>query len=150
MNNEFNIVQDFLKGLFDADDLVKLVTRVPFDDIGIQKNMKYPFVNLDYQGCKYSQGKIIYSFNIYALAKRDISKNLIQNWWDLNDNRNDNLKNTELIIRRFCMQLNNLNDDDITVENEPSAEAGVAVFMDVLDGHQTSLDISITNNMVAC
>ena len=150
MNNEFNIVQDYLKELLDSDDNVKLVTRVPFDDIGIQKNMTYPFVNIDYQSASYQDGKVIFKFIVYALAKRDINTKPIKDWWTLNDNRVENLRITELIARRFIMGLNNLNDYDIAIENNPEAEAGVTVFMDMLDGHQIPVDISITNNMSVC
>lgn len=151
MDNEFILVQDFIKSIFEEDASVKLVTRVPFEDIGVQKNMGYPFVNIDYTGCNYNEGKIIYNFTIYALNKRDISKIPITNWWDLNDNRITNLQSTELILRKFIMKVKNLNNKyDINVETYTDLTAGMVLFMDMLDGHSIDITISITNNTEVC
>jgi hypothetical protein len=144
--NELSTVYTYIKELFDGDSNVNNITRVPFEDIGIMKNPLYPFVNVDYTGCRYDDGMVIFKFTIYALSIRDKSKTPIENWWDNNDNRIDNQIITENILRRFIMIVENLeNIYDIELISKTDLTAGMAIFTSVLDGHSFDIELGITN-----
>jgi len=146
--NELITVYDYIKSVFDSDNTNANITRVPFEDIGIIKNALYPFVNVDYTGVRYENGLIIFKFTIYALAKRDVSKQLIQNWWDNQDNKIDNQIATENILRRFIFTIENLqNDFDIEMISRTELQSGSALFLDMLDGHSFDVEFGITNEI---
>jgi hypothetical protein len=145
--NELNTVYDFIKSTFESYD-VETITRVPFEDIGVIKNITFPLVNVDYTGCRYENGLVIFKFTIYSLKKRDLSKTPISNWWDNNDNRVANLVDTENILRKFIFKIENLNnDDDIELISRTDLTAGMAIFMDILDGHSFDVELGITNDV---
>ena len=152
MNNEFNTVINFLKGLLESDSNVTLVTHGVSNDIDLDKKSTYPLAHIQCLNFNpmYQQGMISFLFEIHILKIRDISKTPSSDKWLRNDNELDNYNTCVNIANRLFTLLKFNSTDDIDLVSQTNPEIVSLSFLNMLDGCKFQIELAITNEMNPC
>jgi hypothetical protein len=152
MNNEFNTVINYLKGLLIADPDINVVTHGTSNDIDMDKKTNYPLGHIQFLSFNpnYAMGVMSFTFDVYILNIRDTSKITSTDKWLRNDNELSNYNKAVAIANRLFYSLNDINANDIEVASQTNPEAISLQFLNMLDGCSFQLELSITNSYDPC
>lgn len=149
--NSFYKVVDFLKGHFESDSFVHTITHGVVNDVDIDKKNIFPLVHFSINNAQVVEGLVIYTFTIWVLDIRNISKKPITDKFLKNDNELDNLNTCFAISNRFLtkLRLQRL-PNDIELFANSTLEPVQFDFSNVLDGWQFDVQLSIPNDVEVC
>jgi hypothetical protein len=149
---EFYKVTEFIKNHFESDEFVQTITHGAVVDLDINKKNIFPLVHMVVNSSQIVQGYVAFNFTIYVMDIRNISKKQNLDKFYKNDNELDILNTNFAIANRFITKLRIQQDDDndIRLINDPTVEAITADFSNILDGWQFTIDLAIPNNISTC
>lgn len=149
--NSFYKVVDFLKGHFESDSFVHTITHGVVNDVDIDKKNIFPLVHFSINNAQVVEGLIVYTFTIWVLDIRNISKKPITDKFLKNDNELDNLNTCFAIANKFLtkLRLQRL-PNDIELFANSTLEPIQFDFSNVLDGWQFDVQLSIPNDIEVC
>ena len=149
--NSFYKVVDFLKGHFESDSFVHTITHGVVNDVDIDKKNIFPLVHFSINNAQVVEGLIVYTFTIWVLDIRNVSKKPIIDKFLKNDNELDNLNTCFAVANRFLtkLRLQRL-PNDIELFANSTLEPVQFDFSNVLDGWQFDVQLSIPNDIEVC
>lgn len=149
--NSFYKVVDFLKNSFQDDQFVHTITHGVINDIDVDKKNIFPLVHLQVINAQVVEGLIVFTFTIWVLDIRNISKKPIVDKFLKNDNELDNLNTCFAITNKFLTKLRlQRNEDDIELFSNSTPIPIQFDFTNILDGWQFDVQLSIPNDVEVC
>jgi hypothetical protein len=146
--NEFYITIGFLKSLFDQDTAVH-TTLHGSDFTDINKKNIFPIAHIQVLNSSIKNGIVNFNFEIVTVDQRNMSKSIVTDKWNGNDNELDNLNTCHAILNRLIGNLTKKNNEfKIQLINEPTLEPIIFEFSNILDGWRTEIELSIPNNKI--
>ena len=150
--DEFLTVINFLKGIFDTDADIEVVTHGVSNDIDLDKEGNYPLAHIQFLNFNpvFAQGVISFLFEIHILKIRDNNPIPSTDVWLRNDNELANYNTAVNIANRTIARLGQQNEDDIEIVSQTTPEVLSLSFMNMLDGCRFQLELAITNQVDGC
>ena len=147
--NSFYKVVEFIKRHFENDIFVHKITHGVIEDIDVDKKNIFPLVHLSIISAQVLDGIIVYTFRIWALDIRNISKKPITDKFLKNDNELDNLNTCFAICNKFLTRVKlQRMPNDIELQAMSTLEPVQYEMSNTLDGWQFDVQLSIPNNNI--
>lgn len=149
--NSFYKVVEFLKASFQNDEFVNTITHGVINDVDVDKKNIFPLVHFQIINAQVIEGLIVFTFTIWVLDIRNISKKPITDKFLKNDNELDNLNTTFAITNKFLTKLRlQRNNQDIELFANSTPTPIEFDFTNILDGWQFDVQLSIPNDVEVC
>jgi hypothetical protein len=131
---------------------VNTVTYGNIFDIDLNKQTIFPLTHVQINNATHNESVITYSITIMNMDIVDISKDNTTDIYYGNDNLH-NVYNTQLsVINKFVQQVNRgfIGRDGFQLNGQPTSEAFMDRFENLLAGWVTTLQIDVANNISVC
>ena len=150
--NSFYIAVDFLKQRLSSNENVNTFIFGQLSSRDVFKKNIYPLVHIMPSSVDFSNSQIsVFSFEVACLDQRDISKQVIKDKINSNDDIQDNLNITWSILNDLITWLQRQNNDD-SIELVSVTQAQPIFLEDYngLDGWALNLTIQLINKQSVC
>jgi hypothetical protein len=145
--NHYTTLLIYLKGLFEKDPLVNIVTKGAIGKKALDKMTVFPMVNVIISQAHFTNGGSIgFSLIISAVDQRDINKEISDDLFWGNDNQADIMNETISILNRAWTTMHR----DFTRAGISVAEGAVPVPIEgegknLVDGWEVEFDVYLPN-----
>lgn len=151
MNGYLTII-DKIKAQLETEEFVNSITEGSLLDIDLNKQTIFPLVHIIVNNFTFSEQTITCNLSILAMDNVDISKELVNDVYLGNDNKQYVLNTTLLILNRLYQQLKrgDLFDDNYQVLDTATVEPFEERFENYIAGNTMTIDVVFHNNMSIC
>jgi hypothetical protein len=145
--NQVTTLYTYIKSLGEADSYVSTVTKNKTSEILQNKATIFPLLNITITSVTYSSPQIkTFRIELSCFDKRDQTKETVNDVFWENDNEVDNLNQTESCLNRIWLIMQrNFDKNNITANNDPTAEPVLEGTTSLVDGWVLPLDINVPN-----
>lgn len=145
--NHYTQLLLFLKALAETHPLVSTVTHGNADNIDLEKANIFPLVHLTIADAKFNNGKtLVFPITIECLSERDFNKEIVEDKFWRQDNEVDNHNETLAILNYMWTYIyRDWNQDNLTTEENATAEKIEFAKGNVLDGWSLSFEVEVPN-----
>ena len=149
--NQFYVTVDLLKTHLQDNPNVNTVLFGRTEDKDLYKKNIYPIAHINPISANFGSRVSTFSFEIAALDQRDISKSIVTDKFEGNDDLQDNLNVTYAILNDLVSWLQRQNND-ATIELTTVSSAQPLLFKDynLLDGWVVRVDLQVPNDISVC
>jgi hypothetical protein len=147
-NNDFFTVVNFIKDRLLANTNVNTVVFATLQQKDFQEKNIYPIVHINPISAPITSSAVNYfTFEIGCFDQRDMSNDIATDKWDGQDDLQDNLNITYVILNDLINYLRNQNNDSL-IELESTTDLTPLLLNDlnVLDGWIVNITLTIPNN----
>lgn len=150
--NQFYLAVDLLRQRLENNPNVNTVVLSKTDEKDLYKKSIYPLVQINPVAAPMTSSQVSYfTFEIACLDQRDISKSIVTDKFEGNDNLQDNLNITYTILNDLVSWLRRQNNE-YRIELESVGNATPILFKDfnILDGWYVEITLMVPNNQGVC
>lgn len=148
----FYKVTDMIRDNFVDSPFVNTVTYGNIFEIDLSKQTIFPLTHVQVNSATHNENVITYSITIMNMDIVDISKDAPTDIYYGNDNLH-NVYNTQLsVINKFIQEVNRgfIGRDGFQLNGQPTSEAFMDRFENLLAGWVTTINIDVANNISVC
>lgn len=151
MNGYLTII-DKIKAQLETEEFVNSITEGSLLDIDLNKQTIFPLVHIIVNNFTFNEQTITCNLSILAMDNVDISKELVDDVYLGNDNKQYVLNTTLLILNRLYQQLKrgDLYDDNYQVLDTAIVEPFEERFENYIAGNTMTIDVVFQNDMSIC
>lgn len=148
----FYKVTDMMREAFNNSDYVNTVTYGDIFSIDLSKQTIFPLTHVQVNTVTHSENVLTYSISIMNMDLVDISKEEVIDIYYGNDNLHY-VYNTQLAVINEFIQLvkrGSISRDGFQLNGDPTSEAFVDSYENLLAGWVTTINIDVANNISVC
>jgi len=145
--NAFYLVTDFIRKRLSENPNVNTVVFARTDEKDLYKKNIYPIAHINPIEAPFTSSKVnTFSFEVGVFDQRDISNDLVIDKFEGNDNVQDNLNITYMILDDLVRYVRDYNNDlNIELASVTAAKPLLFTDINILDGWVITITLKIPN-----